>query len=121
MGDGGAVDRVRISGTHHGPGQIWSVALQLRQRDLRLRYGNGFHPPGVSVRLTMMEVRVTNGETTNSDGSPGMTNPGDDAPPGTPGTGEDVCPECSGTGQGRGQECVNCGGTGKVIKGIAGG
>lgn len=49
------------------------------------------------------------------------TCPGDDAPPGTPGTGEDVCPECKGTGRIQGQDCPTCGGSGKVIKGIAGG
>ncbi len=48
-------------------------------------------------------------------------NPGDVAPPGTPGTGEDVCPQCHGSGKLQGQPCQNCGGTGKVIKGIAGG
>ncbi len=49
-------------------------------------------------------------------------NPGDDAPPGTPGTGEDICPQCSGKGKTRdGGECANCGGTGKVTKGVAGG
>lgn len=46
---------------------------------------------------------------------------GDDAAPGTPGTGEDVCPECQGSGQVAGSECRNCGGTGIVNKGIAGG
>jgi hypothetical protein len=49
-------------------------------------------------------------------------NPGDDAPPGTPGTGEDVCSECQGKGRlASGAPCPNCGGTGVVIKGIAGG
>ena len=48
-------------------------------------------------------------------------NPGDEARPGTPGTGEDVCPECSGSGRKGGAKCDNCGGTGKVIKGISGG
>lgn len=48
-------------------------------------------------------------------------NPGDDAAPGTPGTGEDICPECSGTGRLESRECQNCGGTGRVIKGLAGG
>lgn len=51
----------------------------------------------------------------------GAMNPGDDASPGTAGTGEDVCPECSGTGRIAAGECKNCGGSGKVIKGIAGG
>jgi len=53
--------------------------------------------------------------------SPERLNPGDDAPPGTPGTGENVCPECQGSGKLRGEECQNCGGTGIVIEGIAGG
>lgn len=47
-------------------------------------------------------------------------NPGDDAAPGTPGTGEDICPVCSGSGKENGQACRNCGGTGKVIKGVGG-
>lgn len=38
-----------------------------------------------------------------------------------PGIGEDICPECHGTSRVRGETCVNCGGTGKVIKGIASG
>ena len=48
-------------------------------------------------------------------------NPGDVAAPGTPGTGEDVCPECQGKRTVAGRPCRTCGGTGKVIKGIAGG
>jgi hypothetical protein len=47
-------------------------------------------------------------------------NPGDEAAPGTPGTGEDVCPKCNGSGQLNDAECENCGGTGKVIRGIGG-
>jgi hypothetical protein len=48
--------------------------------------------------------------------------PGDDAAPGTPGTGEDICPACNGKERLQGgAECRTCGGTGKVIKGIAGG
>ncbi|MBC9208843.1 DUF2934 domain-containing protein [Roseomonas aerophila] len=47
--------------------------------------------------------------------------PGDDAAPGTPGTGEDVCPTCQGSGRIEGKACENCGGTGIVIKGVAGG
>ncbi len=48
-------------------------------------------------------------------------NPGDDAAPGTPGTGEDVCPVCQGKGKASNGPCPNCGGTGIVIKGVAGG
>ncbi|HYZ34281.1 MAG TPA: hypothetical protein VE684_18585 [Crenalkalicoccus sp.] len=48
-------------------------------------------------------------------------NPGDAAPPGTPGTGEAICPECQGSGRIAGGPCRNCGGTGKVIQGLAGG
>jgi hypothetical protein len=51
----------------------------------------------------------------------GALNPGDDAQPGTPGTGENVCPQCQGSGKLSGTECPNCGGTGIVIEGIAGG
>ena len=49
------------------------------------------------------------------------TSPGDEAPSGTPGTGEDVCPECSGRGKtARGEPCRNCGGTGRIVRGIGG-
>jgi DnaJ-class molecular chaperone len=51
----------------------------------------------------------------------GTMKPGDQAPPGTPGTGEDICPKCAGKGQFQGKTCENCGGTGKVVKGIGGG
>jgi DnaJ-class molecular chaperone len=47
--------------------------------------------------------------------------PGDDAAPGTAGTGEDVCPKCQGSGRLENAVCENCGGTGIVIKGVAGG
>ena len=50
------------------------------------------------------------------------SNPGDEAAPGTPGTGENLCPHCSGRGRhDDGSECAVCGGTGKVIEGLAGG
>jgi hypothetical protein len=48
-------------------------------------------------------------------------NPGDVAPPGTPGTGEDICPDCQGKGKLGNAPCPNCGGTGVVIAGVAGG
>jgi len=54
-------------------------------------------------------------------GAAAPLNPGDEAAPGTPGTGEDVCPQCQGSGSIENQECQNCGGTGVVIKGLAGG
>jgi hypothetical protein len=48
-------------------------------------------------------------------------NPGDEAAPGTPGTGEDICPDCNGRGRlANGKPCANCGGSGKIIKGIGG-
>ena len=48
-------------------------------------------------------------------------NPGDEAAPGTPGTGEDICPDCAGAGRDRdGRSCTNCGGTGKIVRGIGG-
>jgi RecJ-like exonuclease len=48
-------------------------------------------------------------------------NPGDEARPGTPGTGEDTCPECNGKGKtARNEPCRNCGGTGKIVRGIGG-
>lgn len=46
--------------------------------------------------------------------------PGDEAPPGTPGTGEDVCPACNGSGKRSGKPCENCGGTGRIVRGIGG-
>ena len=54
---------------------------------------------------------------TNTDG----TNPGDEAAPGTPGIGENLCRLCNGTGKQDGDTCPECGGTGKVIEGLAGG
>ncbi len=49
-------------------------------------------------------------------------NPGDEAQAGTPGTGEDLCERCQGVGKlADGVPCPNCGGTGKVIRGIGGG
>jgi DnaJ-class molecular chaperone len=48
-------------------------------------------------------------------------NPGDAAAPGTPATGEDVCPDCQGRGRIDDKPCPNCGGTGVVIAGVAGG
>ena len=59
--------------------------------------------------------------TSPSPAGTGKLNPGDDAPPGAPGTGEDVCPQCSGSGKVQGAPCQTCGGTGTVIKGVAGG
>ena len=54
--------------------------------------------------------------------NPGPTNPGDEAAPGTPGTGENICPHCNGRGRhDDGSECPVCGGTGKVVEGLAGG
>jgi DnaJ-class molecular chaperone len=47
--------------------------------------------------------------------------PGDEAPPGTPGTGEDLCDHCGGSGKhDDGSDCPECGGTGRVIKGVGG-
>ena len=47
--------------------------------------------------------------------------PGDEARPGTPGTGEDICPECNGRGKiAAGEHCRNCGGSGRIVRGIGG-
>lgn len=46
--------------------------------------------------------------------------PGDEAPPGTEGTGEDICSHCGGDGRHDDRECPECGGTGRVVKGIGG-
>ncbi len=49
-------------------------------------------------------------------------NPGDEARPGTPGAAEDICEQCSGSGkQADGAPCVECGGSGRVMRGIGGG
>jgi hypothetical protein len=49
-------------------------------------------------------------------------NPGDEAKPGTPGAAEDICDVCSGKGKlGDGSACPECGGTGRVMRGIGGG
>ena len=49
-------------------------------------------------------------------------NPGDEAFPGTPGAGEDVCEACSGSGKlSDGKPCPQCGGSGRVMRGIGGG
>jgi len=58
---------------------------------------------------------------TNKESGAQRINPGDDAPPGTPGTGENACPKCQGKGRIENSECPDCGGTGIVIKGVAGG
>ena len=52
---------------------------------------------------------------------PEPLNPGDEAAPGTPGTGEDICPDCNGKGEGAaGKPCGNCGGTGRITRGVGG-
>ncbi|WP_179119085.1 hypothetical protein [Massilia sp. KIM] len=48
-------------------------------------------------------------------------NPGDEAAPGTPGAGEDLCDACAGTGKQDGKPCPECGGSGRVMRGIGGG
>ena len=49
-------------------------------------------------------------------------NPGDEAEPGTPGAGEDVCEACSGSSTlASGKPCPQCGGSGRVMRGIGGG
>ncbi|WP_159347618.1 hypothetical protein [Roseomonas harenae] len=64
--------------------------------------------------------KTDNGSSGATSGT-GRLNPGDDAAPGTPGTGEDVCPQCQGKGRLGTSDCPTCGGTGIVIKGVAGG
>lgn len=58
--------------------------------------------------------------TTDQKHQPTNMNPGDEAPPGAPGTGEDICPKCNGRGSLHGHACENCGGTGKIIRGVGG-
>ncbi|ATQ79012.1 hypothetical protein CR152_20375 [Massilia violaceinigra] len=49
-------------------------------------------------------------------------NPGDEAEPGTLGAAEDICDACSGKGKlANGSACTECGGTGRVMRGIGGG
>ncbi|NHZ79222.1 hypothetical protein F2P44_08025 [Massilia sp. CCM 8695] len=49
-------------------------------------------------------------------------NPGDEAKPGTPGAAEDLCDACGGKGTlDNGGACTECGGTGRVMRGIGGG
>ena len=55
-----------------------------------------------------------------SQASQGQLNPGDEAAPRTPGAGEDVCRVCHGSGNVDGRACPDCGGTGKVVRGIGG-
>jgi DnaJ-class molecular chaperone len=55
-----------------------------------------------------------------SEASQTQMNPGDEAAPGTPGTAEDLCPTCHGSRQVDGRACENCGGTGRIIRGIGG-
>ncbi|MFC7739313.1 DUF2934 domain-containing protein [Roseomonas sp. GCM10028921] len=61
------------------------------------------------------------GDVAASTSGPAVLNPGDEAAPGTPGTGDGICPVCQGTGRTGGQACENCGGSGIVIQGVAGG
>jgi hypothetical protein len=58
---------------------------------------------------------------TDQPASPDSSAPGDEAAAGTPGTGENLCRHCDGTGEHDGTACPVCGGTGKVIEGLAGG
>ena len=44
--------------------------------------------------------------------------PGDEDEPGTPGTASLPCHECYGAGSRRGEPCRDCGGTGRVVKGM---
>ena len=57
-----------------------------------------------------------------SDSTDPNLNPGDEAAPGTPGAAEDICDACSGSGKlSDGAACPNCGGSGRVMRGIGGG
>ena len=48
--------------------------------------------------------------------------PGDEAAPGTPGAAEDICDGCAGSGKlTDGTHCPECGGSGRVMRGIGGG
>jgi hypothetical protein len=51
-----------------------------------------------------------------------ILNPGDEAAPGTPGAAEDICDRCSGSGKlDGGAPGPECGGSGRVMRGIGGG
>jgi len=66
---------------------------------------------------------VSRGSGAAADSSPVLQklNPGDEAAPGTPGTGEDICPLCHGHRRIMHTRCPNCGGSGKIVRGIGGG
>ena len=69
----------------------------------------------------MATDKSTSGGAGRVSGGQPRVNPGDEAAPGTPGAGENVCPDCRGGGRVNNAPCKTCGGTGKVIEGIAGG
>ena len=68
----------------------------------------------------MSSDKSTSGNTGRS-GAGQKVNPGDEAAPGTPGTAENLCPDCKGSGKLDNAPCKTCGGTGKVVEGLAGG
>jgi len=66
-------------------------------------------------------VDITSEDSMSTTPEPAL-NPGDEAKPGTPGAGEDICGACSGSGKlPDGKPCPECGGTGRVMRGIGGG
>ncbi len=69
----------------------------------------------------MSSNKSTSGDAIRGGATQPRTNPGDEAAPGTRGAGENVCPDCKGSGRLNNAPCKTCGGTGKVIEGIAGG
>jgi DnaJ-class molecular chaperone len=65
----------------------------------------------------LLTARIPMNTTFNPD-----MNPGDEAKPGTPGAAEDLCQACEGKGKlADGRPCPECGGTGRVMRGIGGG
>ena len=79
-------------------------------------------PPGARLTYTGA-IHLLPGETyTMTNFADPELNPGDEAKPGTPGAAEDICDGCSGSGKlADGTECPECGGSGRVMRGIGGG
>ena len=82
----------------------------------------GSAAPPLARRAYNRGVAILTSEETMSTTPEPPLNPGDEARPGTPGAAEDICDKCSGSGKlADGKPCPECGGTGRVMRGIGGG